>query len=490
MTDTQTPPTELTSTIDNTSTPAFAAGLTIADASTALRSGELTSSHLTRTILDRAIALNDALGAYVVITEDAAMEQAAAADADFAAGVDHGPLQGIPLAIKDIIAMKGAPTTANSRVLAADWGAGTDAPVTARLRAAGGVFVGKSTTSEFALGLPDPEKGFPIPRNPWNVAHTPAGSSSGTGVATAAQLALGGLGTDTGGSVRGPACVNGHTGLKVTFGRVPKNGVVPLGYSLDSIGPMARSAMDCAMLLEVMAGHDAGDPNAARVEVPAYSELIVGGVDGLKIALPMPYFFDNDDLDPEQRAAVLTAVGELVGMGASTEEVVLEHAAEAKDANHLILVAEAYAYHRNNLVHRWQDYGRFTRPSLARGAFYTAADYAQASRFRSYWSAQVAQLLGDHDVIITPSAPTPAERADEMDPSSRLAKPSYTGHWNLCGLPAVAVPVGLSSSGLPLSMQVIGKPFAEATVLRVAHALQQITDHHLLVPPTDQLLAG
>ncbi|MBO0813333.1 MAG: amidase, partial [Microlunatus sp.] len=237
MTDTKTPPTGLgtesvttaaATTETKTDTKTVKTNLTIAEAGAALRSGTLTSIELTRTILDRALALNDALGAYVVITEDAAMRQAAAADADFAAGVDKGPLQGVPLAIKDIIAMKGAPTTANSRVLAADWGAGTDAPVTARLRTAGAVFVGKSTTSEFALGLPDAEKGFPVPHNPWNLSHTPAGSSSGTGVATAAQLALGGLGTDTGGSVRGPACVNGHTGLKVTFGRVPKNGVVSL----------------------------------------------------------------------------------------------------------------------------------------------------------------------------------------------------------------------------------------------------------------------
>jgi len=486
MTDTKTTQTEVGPDAPGT----VKTNLTIAEAGAALRSGTLTSTALTRTILDRALALNDALGAYVVITEDAAMEQAAAADADFAAGIDRGALQGIPLAIKDIIAMKGAPTTANSRVLAPDWGHGTDAVVTDRLRAAGAVFVGKATTSEFACGLPDPDKGFPVPHNPWNVAHTPAGSSSGTGVATAAQLALGGLGTDTGGSVRGPACVNGHTGLKVTFGRVPKNGVVPLGFSLDSIGPMARSALDCALLLEVMAGYDAGDPNAAKVDVPKYSELLAGGVEGLKIALPVPYFFDHEALDPEQRSAVLAAVNQLVGLGATSDEIVLEHAAEAKDANHIIMVGEAYAYHRDNLVHRWEEYGRFTRPTLGRGAFYTAADHVQANRFRTYWAEQVATVLGEYDVIITPSAPTPAERADAMDASSRLAKPGYTGHWNLCGLPAVAVPVGLSSSGLPLSMQVIGRPFAEATVLKVAHTLQQITEHHLLVPPVEALMAA
>ncbi|MCU1665522.1 MAG: Aspartyl-tRNA(Asn)/glutamyl-tRNA(Gln) amidotransferase subunit [Pseudonocardia sp.] len=464
--------------------------LTIADAAVAMRDGTTTSVAITQEILDRTATLNPALGAYVEVTADAALEQAAAADAALADGIDHGPLQGIPLAIKDIIAMREAPTTANSRVLDPEWGKGTDAPVVARLRAAGAVFVGKATTSEFALGLPDPDKGFPIPHNPWNVAHTPAGSSSGTGVAVSAGLALGGLGTDTGGSVRGPASVNGHTGLKVTFGRVPKSGVVPLGFSLDSIGPMARSAYDCALLLEVMAGYDASDPNAADVPVPKYSELLSGDIAGLEIGLPIPYFFEHEKLDPEMKEAVLGAVKQLVDLGARSEEFELPYANEAKDANHIIMVAEAYAYHRNDLVNRWTDYGYATRPTLARGAFYTAGDVAQAQRFRMMWSRLVARAFEKYDVMITPSAPAPAEKASEMTVSRRLLTPNYTGHWNLTGLPAVAVPVGFSTAGLPLSMQVIGKPFAEATVLKVADALQRITDWHLAVPPVEALVAA
>lgn len=460
--------------------------LTIKEAAEALRSGETTSVALTETVLDRVERLNEELGAYVTVTKDQALEQAATADADLAAGKDTGPLQGIPLAIKDIIAMRGAGTTANSRILDGGWCPDHEAPVAARLRAAGSVFVGKSTTSEFALGLPDPDKGFLVPHNPWNVAHTPAGSSSGTGIAVAAGLALGGLGTDTGGSVRGPAAANGHTGLKVTFGRVPKSGVVPLGYSLDSIGPMARSAYDCALMLEVMAGHDPSDPNAADVPVPEYSTLLDGDVDGLKIALPMPYFFDHEMLDPQVREAVLAAVGRLGEMGAVATETSLPYSAEAKEANHIILVAEAFAYHRNNLVSRWSDYGAFTRPALARGAFFSSADVMQANRLRTAFSSEVAALLREHDVIVTPAAVTPAERADTMDVSKRLSQPSYTGHWNLTGLPAVAIPVGLSAEGLPMSMQIIGKPFAEATVLKVADALQRVTDWHLLVPPIAQ----
>lgn len=462
---------------------------TIKDAAAALRDGSLTSTALTQQILDRASTLNPVLGAYVEITAEAALEQAAAADVALAAGDDRGPLQGIPLAIKDIIAMKGAPTTANSHVLAEDWGAGTDAPVVARLRDAGAVFVGKATTSEFACGLPDATKRFLVPHNPWNLDHTPAGSSSGTGIAVAAGLALGGLGTDTGGSVRSPAAVNGHTGLKVTFGRVPKSGVVPLGFSLDSIGPMARSAWDCAALLEVMAGYDPTDPNSARQPVPAYTELLDGSVDGLRIALPMPYFFDHEQLDPQMHDAVLAAVKQLVGLGASSTELDLPYAAEAKDANHIIMVAEAYAYHRNDLVSRWTDYGVHTRPTLARGAFYTAGDVAQAQRFRRFFSRQVAELFANYDVIITPSAPAPAEHAAGLSPSKRLLTPSYTGQWNLTGLPAVAVPAGFSTSGLPLSLQIVGKPFAEAEVLKVADALQRVSDWHLAEPPVDTLAA-
>jgi aspartyl-tRNA(Asn)/glutamyl-tRNA(Gln) amidotransferase subunit A len=475
---------------DGTVTRTAASGiLTIADAAAALREGTTTSVAITADILEKAVSLNEALGTYVTITQDLALEQAAKADAAFAAGNDAGPLQGIPLAIKDIIAMKGAPTTANSRVLDPGWGAGTDAPVVARLREAGSVFVGKSTTSEFAFGMPDASKGFPVPHNPWDVKRTPAGSSSGTGIAVAAGLALGGLGTDTGGSVRGPACVNGHTGLKVTFGRVPKSGVVPLGFSLDSVGPMARSAYDCALLLEVMAGYDASDPTAADVEVPKYSEFLDGNVAGLRIGLPVPYFFDHEALDPDVRDGVLTGVEKLVSLGAVSEEMALPYAAEAKEANHLILVAEAYAYHRNNLVNRWMDYGNLTRPNLARGAFYTAGDVAQANRFRSMWAGEVAKAFEKYDVLITPCAPSPAQLVEDMDPSHRLVQPMYTGHWNLTGLPAVAVPSGFTAGGLPLSMQIIGKPFAEATVLKVADAFQRVTGWHLMVPPVEALYA-
>jgi aspartyl-tRNA(Asn)/glutamyl-tRNA(Gln) amidotransferase subunit A len=457
--------------------------LTITDAAAALRAGEITSLDLTSTLLERIERMNGPLGAFVTVMTESALEAAAQADKAFGDGHDVGPLQGIPLAVKDIISTKDAPTTANSRVLDPDWGKGVDAPVTARLRAAGSVIVGKSTTSEFACGMPDEDKGFPIPHNPWNVLHTAAGSSSGTGIAVAAGLALGGLGTDTGGSVRGPAAVSGHTGLKVTFGRVPKSGVVPLGYTLDSIGPMARSAADCALLLQVMAGYDATDRFASKAAVPDYSALLTGDVTGLKIGLPKPYFFDAPDLDPQVRDGVLAVADALAAAGAIVTDVVVPYASAAKDANTIIAMSEAYAYHRNNLVTRWTDYGKYTRPALGRAAFYTGADYVQAQRLRTAFRTEVAAVLGEVDVLLMPTMTTPAERTDTMDVSKRLTQSSFMGQWNLAGLPGVAAPCGFSSSGLPLSFQVVGRPFAEGTVLNVAHAYQQGTNHHLQVPP-------
>jgi aspartyl-tRNA(Asn)/glutamyl-tRNA(Gln) amidotransferase subunit A len=299
----------------------------------------------------------------------------------------------------------------------------------------------------------------------------------------AAGLALCGLGTDTGGSVRGPAAHNGHTGLKVTFGRVPKNGVAPLGYTLDSVGPMARSAYDCAVMLEVMAGYDSGDPYAARIRVPKYSEMLTGDVEGLRIGVAMPYFFDSPEVTDEVRAAVFAAVDTLKGAGAEASAVVVPYAEQAKNANHVTLVGEAYAYHRNNLVNRWSDYGRYTRRTLARGAFLTAADYTQAQRFRSFFRRALAELFTRYDVLITPTWPSHAPRSDEMTPEKQLRNVSFTAPWNLAGLPAVAVPCGFSSSTLPLSMQIIGKPFAEGSVLKVADAYQRLTDWHLKVPP-------
>jgi aspartyl-tRNA(Asn)/glutamyl-tRNA(Gln) amidotransferase subunit A len=457
--------------------------LTIKEAAGALRDGRLTSVSLTEGSLDRIERLNPTLGAFITVTKEGALAAAAQADADFAAGIDKGPLQGIPLGVKDIIATKDAPTTANGDVLDRAWGAGWDAPVVERLRAAGAVIMGKTVTHEFACGQPDPDKSFPFPRNPWNLEHTASGSSSGTGIGVATGMILGGLGTDTGGSVRGPSSANGHTGLKISFGRVPKYGCVALGYSLDTIGPMARSAYDCAALLRVMAGYDPRDPTCADVPVPDYVAELSGSVKGLRIGVPTEYFFDSPELDPKVKAAVLAGIKVLEEAGAEVREVKIPHAGLAKDANSLIWAAEGMAYHREDLETKWEVYGKYTRVTLTRGALYSGSDFVQAQRFRSYFKKAVTAAMADVDVLITPTSTTPAEKIVEMDMNKRLTSAGFTGQWNLAGLPALALPCGFSSTTLPLSMQIVGKPFEEATVFRAGDAYQRLTEWHLRVPP-------
>jgi aspartyl-tRNA(Asn)/glutamyl-tRNA(Gln) amidotransferase subunit A len=457
--------------------------LTIKAAAAALRDGQITSVDLTAGMLDRIEHLNPRLGAFIAVSGETALVAAQQADADFAKGVDKGPLQGIPLGVKDIIATRDAPTTANSHILDPAWGADWDAPVVERLRAAGAVIVGKTVTSEFACGAPDPDNGFPMPKNPWNLEHSAAGSSAGTGIAVAAGLVLGGLGTDTGGSVRGPASANGHSGLKVTFGRVPKFGCVPLGYSLDSIGPMARTAWDCAALLKVMAGYDARDPTAAQAPVPDYPAALTGQIQGLRIGVPTAYFFDAPELDPEVKSAVLEGIEVLRRAGAVVREVTIPHVEVAKNANNMIWASEAFAYHQEDLRTRWELYGRYTRTMIARGALFNGPDYIQAQRVRAYFKKAVAAVMADLDVLITPTSTTPAEKIADMDMQRRLLGASFTGVWNLIGLPALALPCGFSSTELPLSMQIVGKAFDEATVLRVGDAYQQSIDWHLRVPP-------
>lgn len=457
--------------------------LTIKDAAAALRAKEITSAELTAALLEKIRDLNPTLGAFITVTEETAMREAAAADKRFAEGIDLGPLQGIPYGVKDIIATADAPTTANGVVLDPAWGEGYDATVIEKLRGAGAVLMGKTILNEFAIGMPDPDKPFPMPQNPWDLERSAAGSSSGTGIAVAAGLVLGGLGTDTGGSTRGPSSWNGHTGMKQTHGRVSKWGCVPLGYSLDSINPMARSAYDCALMLNVMAGYDPRDLTSVDVEVPDYTAQLTGSVEGMRIGLPMPYFFDSPELDPETREAVLAAAALLADAGAIVTEVELPHAAEAKDANQLIMYSEAFSYHRNDLARRFDDYGRYTSEVLTRGLFVGAGDLAQAHRFRNYFKKAVYRVMADLDVLITPTSIGPAPRRADMSPAQQLMTPGFTPHWNLTGLPAMAVPCGFSSTGLPLSMQIIGKAFDEQTVFQVGDAYQQLTDWHLQVPP-------
>lgn len=457
--------------------------LTITEAAEAVRSGALTSVELTRTMLERADRLDRKLGVYLHRMDDSALEEAAQADADLAAGIDRGPLQGIPLGIKDIISTEHAPTTAQSLVLDPTWGDQGDAVVVARLRAAGGVIVGKTSTMEFATGMPDPDKPFPVPRNPWNPDHWPGGSSSGSGSGVAAGLFLGGLGTDTGGSIRGPAAYCAISGLKPTFGRVPKSGCVPLGFSLDHIGPMARSARDCAAILQVIAGFDASDPTCKDIGVPDYLAALNGSLDGMRIAIEREHHTRVEGVLPEAIDAFERAVGVLEMGGALTTEVSIPHYTEITFASRVQSRSEAAAFHMVDLRARWAEYGIHTRDAVGQAALFGASDVVQAQRVRQYGKKVIRELMRPFDVLVTLSRSRGAPPVAGLTSESESKYPSYTSIWNAMGLPALSIPIGYTADGLPLSMQIIGKPYDEATVLRAGDAFQSLTDWHLQLAP-------
>src|SRR5918911_2913777 len=347
---------------------------------------------------------------------------------------------------------------------------------------AGAVILGKLVLHEFAIGWPDPATGLRYARNPWDLARSPGGSSSGTGAAIAAGLILGGLGTDTGGSIRGPAAYCGISGLKPTFGRVSNEGCVPLSYSLDHIGPMAHTMRDCAVLLQVLAGFDPLDPCTARVAVPDYAADLDGSARGVRIGLVREHFFDVPELDAEVRQAVLDGVDRRAAAGATVVEVALPHAAIARHAQRAIMFSEAYAYHLPDLQARPQLYGQYTRQQIVQGALYSGADYVQAQRVRSMIKAEALAALSTVDVLVTPTTLNVAPTFEGYDPDAMRRAPTFTAIWNLTGLPAASVCCGFSNAGLPIGMQIVGKPFDEAMVLRVGDAYQQVTDWHTRTP--------
>ncbi len=459
---------------------------TIADAAKWLRSGRVTSVELTEASLARSRAAQHTLEAFITFTDETALEAARQADSWFARSIDLGPLQGIPLAVKDIIATADAPTTANSRVLDPEWGKRDDATVVRKLRGMGAVITGKLALHEFACGWPDPATGFPIPKNPWDPVRTPGGSSSGTGTAVAAALVLGGLGTDTGGSIRGPSAYCGISGLKPTFGRVSKDGCVPLGYSLDNIGPMARTARDCALMLQAIAGFDPADPCTVDLPVPDMAAALDGSLAGVRIGLHHDYFFTAAELDAEVKFTVLAAVQQMESAGATVVEVQIPHAAESRDAGFITSRAEAYAYHELDLQQRPDLYGKHTRQTLELGAFFSVADYIQAQRLRSLLKAECASALTEVDVLITPTMPSTAPSFADFDPDERFTSPSFTSIWNLTGLPALSIPCGFSRGNLPIGLQIVGKPFAEPVALKVGDAYQQLTKWHTRMPELPQ----
>ncbi|HVW40477.1 MAG TPA: amidase [Amycolatopsis sp.] len=459
--------------------------ITLTDAAAALRAGTVTSVELTQAAIDVADRVDPTIGTYLARFDSYALERAAAADAELARGEDRGPLHGIPFGVKDILAMAEGPTTAQSLILDRAWGEGKDAPVVARLKAAGAVITGKTTTMEYACGMPDPEKPFPLPRNPWNSDTWTGGSSSGTGSGVAAGMFLAGLGTDTGGSIRIPAAFCGVSGLMPTFGRVPKSGCVPLGYSLDHIGPLARSARDCASVLEVLAGPHASDPDC--VDAPFTASELTGDLSGLRIGVVREHHFP-DGRDPALDGVFDAAVAVLAERGASVVEVTLPYWQEMVTVDIITMGCEALAYHQTDLGARWDDYFVATRAMVATGAQVSGADYVQAQRVRRVAQDAIGRLFDTVDVIACPTTSVGAPTYDKLTgPDGQpdigaLFSMIHTPYWDTLGNPVLAVPMGFTADGMPLSLQLAGPAFGEATILRAGDAFQQGTDWHLRVP--------
>jgi aspartyl-tRNA(Asn)/glutamyl-tRNA(Gln) amidotransferase subunit A len=457
--------------------------LTIKDAARALRAGEITSVELTRTLIARADRLDPVLGCFITRMDDQALAAAAQADADFAAGIDKGPLQGIPVGVKDILATDDAPTTAQSLAMDPEWPKQGDGPAVKRLRQAGAVIVGKNTTNEFASGAPDDQKPFPIPKNPWDPDRSPGGSSSGTGVGVAAGLPLGGVGTDTSGSVRWPAAANGVSGMMATYGRVPKSGVTQNGFSLDHVGPLARTAWDCAAMLTTMAGHDPSDECSIDVPVPDYTAGLDGSFDGLRVGVVRDGFSQADGVHPDTVAAFEAAVGVFESGGARVSEVVIPHIQEIFAAQFINNASEKSGIYVKRFERQWLDWGRYTRVAMSSfGLFFDAADYVQSLRVRQWAKRTIAQLMLDYDVLLTPTMKGPAGLRAGVGYAKSLDSVILTSPWSWIGYPAIAIPMGFSA-GLPLSLQVAGKPFDEPAVFKAADAYQQATSWHLQVPP-------
>jgi aspartyl-tRNA(Asn)/glutamyl-tRNA(Gln) amidotransferase subunit A len=443
------------------------------------RARELSPVDLTTALLRRIERLEPTLHAFVTVTADRALADAKAAESAIARG-DGRPLLGIPIAYKDLYATRGIRTTAGSALLQ-DWVPDDDATCVTRLQDAGCAMLGKLITHEFAWGIQMPGHRFLPARNPWSLEHIPGGSSSGSGAALAAGLCAGALGSDTGGSIRGPAAFSGIVGLKPTYGRCSRAGVVTLSWTLDHTGPMARSVEDCAYQLQALAGHDPLDPASSRAPVSDYLARLARPIRGLAIGVPSRDFFLKD-ADNEVAAAFEASLATLRTLGADVRDVAIPRIWDSPSFM-VILASEAFAYHEKDLRERPGMYGELLRDRLLQGGLYTGAEYVQAMRLRERLRRQMLDVLGTVDLLATPTAPKPGPTFAEAYDTSVGVPLSNRPPFNLSGLPALALPCGFTRAGLPISLQLAGRPFDEATVLRAGHAYEQATEWHTRRPP-------
>ena len=475
-------------------------GLSVHELAGRFRRKEATPTQAARAYLDRITALDPKIKAYMTVTADRALAQAAAADARFQSGRPLGLLDGIPLAIKDVLCTRGIRTTCSSRILE-NFVPPYDATVVTKLLDAGAVILGKLNMDEFAMGSSTENSAFFTTRNPWDLARVPGGSSGGAAAAVAADLAAATLGTDTGGSIRQPAAFCGRVGLKPTYGRVSRYGLVAFASSLDQVGPFGKDVRDAALVLQAIAGHDPMDSTSVDVGVPDYSAELEGGVKGLRIGIPAEYFIEG--LDPEVEAAVRAAVETLRGLGAESQSVSLPHTEYGLAAYYVIAPAEA----SSNLARydgvkyglrvpgardlvdmysrtRGAGFGAEVKRRVMLGTYalsagYYDAYYGKALRVRTLVQRDFQRAFERVDVIVAPTTPGVAFKMGEReDPLQMYLNDVFTIPVNLAGLPGVSIPGGFTQTGLPVGLQIIGKAFDEATVLRVARAYEAATAWH------------
>jgi len=459
--------------------------LSLSEVSQLIGSREVSPVAVTRAILDRIAEKDATIGAYVTVMGEAALESAREAEREIEQGRYRGPLHGVPVSLKDIIYVKGVRNTAGSKVMA-DFVPDHDATVTQKLRSAGAVIVGKAQLYEFAMG-PKTTYHFGPTRNPWDLNRVTSGSSSGGAAGVSAFLCYGSLGTDTGGSIRGPASWCGVVGYKPTYGVVSRYGVTPLSWCMDHVGPITRTVRDAALMMNAIAGYDPEDPGSLNVPVPDYAAALEGDLGGLRIGIDTEFFFDG--LNPEVEAAFRQALQALQSAGANIREVSFPSMDLAQSAHSLILLAEAASVHEERIRGSAKLFGANARTRTELGSFLMATDYLKAQRVRTLFQKEFAQVMKGVDVLATPASPAPASRFDEPPPradgkqAARSAANRFRRPFNLVGAPAISVPCGFTEAGLPIGLQIVGRPLEDGLVLKVAHIYEQMTDWHRRRPP-------
>ena len=452
--------------------------LTIVEASAKIRAKTLSPVELTQAYMARIKALDGELNSHILVLEDQALAAAKQAETDIMAGGWKGPLHGIPIGLKDIYNTAGITTTGHSDLFK-DHVPAEDAFTVKCLRDAGAIFTGKLSTWEFAIGGTSFDLPWPPARNPWDLSRDPSGSSSGSGAAVAAGLCTGAMGTDTGGSIRGPAAWCGIAGLKPTYGYLSRRGILPLSFSLDHAGPMCWTSEDCALMMQVLAGHDPLDAGSANVPIPDFAAALGGDLSGMRIGVPRHFFESDVTCEPEILSAFNGAMDVYRSLGATVTDIALPHLGLFTDVNSLITAAEGFAIHGDWLRKTPELYGERGRLRIMAGAFVSAETFVNAQRERARLVGVVAEAMTSVDLLMMPTRQMVAPVLGGYDSSFG---PSLTRPFNMTGYPALSICNGFTGAGLPISLQIAGRPFEDHRVLKAGDAFEKATNFRKIRP--------